>query len=977
MNDRGWKEVRELFLRVLEVDTAGRAEFLHAEAPNLQVEQAVLSLLTHHEAADSFLDEPAAVSWVGAERLAHLTDREGDRIGAYRLVQQVGRGGMGIVYRAVRDDGELRMEVAVKLMALDPEHTSALSHFRTERQLLAETVHPNIARFLDAGTTSQGHPYLIMEFVEGTSINRYCDEHRLSVDERLSLFVEVCRAIEFSHQHDVVHLDIKPSNILVTAEGVPKLLDFGIARLMGRSRGRSKRHAAVAPGSDSTTWSGGFTPLYASPEQLRGGQVDDRSDVFSLGVLLYILLTGRHPHSTALAAPETMAAKLLSWRPLRPSVAVGTTPQSPTGGKSSSLRSIEELSRDRCSQPQQLRRRLMGPLDRLTMKALAARPARRFQSVAEFREAIDTHIRAEASRVPALGYLSPAWRRARFLLFGMLSALILLALIPVVTTFLRDQADHVLIRGARITRQTHAPGVEFAPALGPGSERFAFAGGVCGSTHIHVQRRNATQAVDLTGALGGRHTNPAWSPAGTALAFERWQGRDSTLLAVDAQDGSIRPIGSENATRGATHPAWAPDGKTLAYARSDGVYAMDLEQGSETRLTALAAAADLSWSAQGDQLAFTVANSVVPVRGVLGELAPRSVWALDMSGAPARPITADGAVNRSPRWHRNGKSLFYVSDRDGVSDLYRADLSQITLGSRPLRLSVGLQLGSADIRRDFVEILYTRATTSASIHRIRLPEQGTVGIESALRVADTASDGVGLDISPDGFWLVFDDIGPGGARLMLQSVNGEVSKDLFDAAGDGFLPRWSPDGQQVFFYSNRAGVLAPYITDRQGHSLQRVAAPLPCSVPAGTDCAEAAAMSWPDRIGAAAWATRPNVFPLTVRYAPRAEKVAWVEGTSIAIGARLENPEVVVDLAPAYPVALAWRSSGTSLLAAVANRHGLLEIWSVDTNGAARRIVDPDPSVHAHESAIATHGDWLYFRRHNCESDLWRISLDD
>lgn len=976
MNDRRWTEVRELFLRVLEVDTASRAEFLHAEAPNPQIEQAVLSLLTHHEAADSFLDEPAALSWVEAEHLAHLIDREGDRIGAYRLVQQVGRGGMGIVYRAVRDDGELHMEVAVKLMALDPEHTSAMSHFRTERQLLAETAHPNIARFLDAGTTNAGHPYLIMEFIDGTPINRYCDEHRLSIDERLALFVAVCRAIEFSHAHDVVHLDIKPSNILVTDEGVPKLLDFGIARLIGRSRSGHTRHTTIEPESDSTTWTGGFTPLYASPEQLRGSTVDGRSDVFSLGILLYILLTGRHPHSTAVAAPETMAARLMNWRPLRPSVAVSTTPAGPDGSGSEPLRSSEDLSRDRCTQPGPLRRRLRGSLDRIAMRALAGRPARRFQSVAEFRTAIETHLETARTAQSDPRLNTPAWKRARFLLGGMLAALMLIALVPVTAAFLRDQADHVLIRDGRITQQTATPGVELAPALSPSGDRFAFAGGVCGSTHIHVQRQGARQAVDLTAALAGSHTNPAWSPSGTRLAFEHWHARESTLATVSAEDGSIEPLGSGDGTRGATDPAWAPDGSAIAYARPDGIYSLDLETGSEVQLLPAHAPADLAWSTRGDQLAFTTANSVVPARGLLSKLAPRTVWTLDTRGSPPRPVTSDSAVNTSPHWHENGNELFYVSNRDGVRDLYRADLSQLVLDGLPSRLSVGLQLQSADVRPDLTEILYPQVSARASIQRIRLPDQGSVGFEAALELTDTASAGAGLDISLDGFWLVFDEIGPAGARLMLQSVNGEVSRDLLAAVGGGFLPRWSPDGQHVFFYSSRSGALAPYITDRQGHTLRRIEAPLPCDIPTGNGCAEAATMSWPERLGAAAWARGNNVFPLTVRYSARAEQVAWADGTTVAIGTRLEDPTVVVDLAPAYPIAMAWRSDEDSLLAAVANERGLLEIWTIDTAGTARRIVDPDPSVHAHESAIATHGDWLYFRRHDCESDLWRISLD-
>src|SRR5437868_3945156 len=233
-------------------------------------------------------------------------------IGPYRILRRIGQGGMGAVYLAQRDDAEFKQQVAIKLVKRGMDTEFVLRRFRNERQILAALNHPNIARLLDGGTTSDGRPYFVMEYIEGKPITEYADEQRLSTAERLQLFQEVCAAIHYAHQNLVIHRDIKPSNILVTAEGTPKLLDFGIAKLLNPDLAAQTLEAtAVAIRL--------MTPEYASPEQVKGEAITTASDVYSLGVLLYELLTGHRPYRLNSHAPHEVARVVCEEEPRLPS----------------------------------------------------------------------------------------------------------------------------------------------------------------------------------------------------------------------------------------------------------------------------------------------------------------------------------------------------------------------------------------------------------------------------------------------------------------------------------------------------------------------------------------------------------------------------------------------------------------------------------------------------------------------------------
>lgn len=297
----------------------------------------------------------------------------GMRVGSYVLDAPAGEGGMGTVWTATRADGHFEGRVAVKLLNGAIRSPEAVHRFMREGRLLAKLSHPNIARLLDAGVSAEGTPYLVLEHVAGSTIDAFCDAHRLTVRERVALFLGVLAAIEHSHMHLVVHRDIKPTNVLVTADGVPKLLDFGIASL---TEGDTT-DAAAAHLRTQTLWGGrAMTLQFAAPEQLQGHAATTRTDVYGLGVLLYLLLTGRHPTGLRDAPGSAFVTPMVEGRLMRPANAV-----------SDATNTAEErrlLAAARSTQPEKLVQELEGDLGNILLKALRTDPTARYASVADF-----------------------------------------------------------------------------------------------------------------------------------------------------------------------------------------------------------------------------------------------------------------------------------------------------------------------------------------------------------------------------------------------------------------------------------------------------------------------------------------------------------------------------------------------------------------------------------------------------------------
>ncbi len=375
--------VARVFERAVGLEPEARARYLdEACAGDARLRLEVERLITADTGAAAALDGVLA----GAVGTLDVPVSAGRRIGAYEVVSVLGRGGMGTVHLAVRADDAYHKQVAIKRLRSGPATPEILVRFRSERQILASLDHPNIARLLDGGTDEEGHPFFVMEYVAGEPIDAYCDRLHLSVRRRLELFEKVCAAVQYAHQNLVVHRDLKPANILVTPDGTPKLLDFGIAKLLDPT---SVPHTVAETGTAERL----MTPQYASPEQVRGETVTTSSDVYALGVVLYQLLAGHLPYRIITWTASEIERKVCETEPEPPSAAVARVEERPGRDGGAPLRIAPgDVSRDRATDPDRLRRSLAGDLDNIVLTCLRKEPARRYASAGQLAEEIRRHL---------------------------------------------------------------------------------------------------------------------------------------------------------------------------------------------------------------------------------------------------------------------------------------------------------------------------------------------------------------------------------------------------------------------------------------------------------------------------------------------------------------------------------------------------------------------------------------------------------
>lgn len=400
MSPERWRKINDLLDEALDLSNDARSLMLNRVGridPSLRQE---LEQLLEADATLPEIFEVDVVDYAKPMLPSPLDDvvGKGLHLGAYRIVREIGKGGMGRVFLAERADGQYQQTVALKVLRPGLDTTDAQRRFQTERQVLASLNHPHIARLFDGGITNDGRPFLVMEYVEGKPIDSFCDSRTLTIEERLNLFIPVVEAIHHAHQKLVVHRDLKPSNIFVTPEGEVKLFDFGIARLLDEAEMSSDTVSTRT----SQRW---MTPEYAAPEQIRGEAISTATDVYQLGVVLYELLTGHRPFVPDGQGIQRVERAVLDTEPTKPSTAVSRVTRKTSEGESVLVDSTS-VSRARGVLPDRLRQVLEGDLDNITLKALSKKPEERYASAEAFVEDIKRHLAGfpVKARTPTAGY---------------------------------------------------------------------------------------------------------------------------------------------------------------------------------------------------------------------------------------------------------------------------------------------------------------------------------------------------------------------------------------------------------------------------------------------------------------------------------------------------------------------------------------------------------------------------------------------
>lgn len=419
MDSERWNKIQTLFDAALELGVTERTVYLQEQCSgDAALYEEIISLLEADSNVHKLL-EGLAIDVIG---LAYEQQYLGKRIGPYRLIEHLGSGGMSYVFLAERDDGHFKQRVALKLIKRGMESEQILQRFRSERQILSRLDHPNIARLLDGGLTGDGMPYFTMEYVQGTPIDQYCDQHRLSLNDRLALFGDVCRAVQYAHTNLVIHRDLKPGNIFVSVDGTVKLLDFGIAKVLGDGQ---DDHYLTRTGLRV------MTPEYAAPEQVQSAPVTTATDVYALGMVLYELLTGHRPYTLTSSSPAQMEHIVCNVQPQQPSTIISQNRQADTFTDLTELTPQALAAKRKISLPR-WRNVLRGDLDTICLTALQKEPQRRYQSaeqllhdIVHFQKGLPISARRETTSYRLKKFIQ---RHKRGLLVSFLMMLILVSI---------------------------------------------------------------------------------------------------------------------------------------------------------------------------------------------------------------------------------------------------------------------------------------------------------------------------------------------------------------------------------------------------------------------------------------------------------------------------------------------------------------------------------------------------------------------
>lgn len=793
MNIDRWKQIDELFDAVLDLPETRREAFLSANCNGDEdLKNEILSLLKAQTGADNFLEKSAI--GIAAKNLA----AEGtivfnayflnQTIGTYKIEKQIGAGGMGEVYLAT--DEKLRRQVALKILPAEYiSNDDRVKRFQLEARAVSALNHPNIVTIYDVGNF-EGINYIATEYVEGKTLRELIGSG-LKLKDILTIIIQVCEALAAAHEGGIVHRDIKPENIMVRPDGYVKILDFGLAKLAEIDLNSLKNFTKTAKGVIIGT------PAYMSPEQVSDENVDHRSDLWSIGVVLYELLTGVNPFKKE--NRQTTFQAILSEDPPLASF---------------------------------LNREVSAELDQILVKALEKDTDLSYQTAAD--------LRADLKRIKREVDSSPSWSRSgktltqryehkkgrrKFLILPI--AALLLIVVGFGIWYLANRVKPPIVKQAvewakaRHAQLTDSPWVEGYPSLSPDGKSIIFASDAGNNRDIFRQRVGGKNLANLTPNSKESDTMPAFSPDGKFIAFR--SERNPNGIYVMEETG-------ENARRvadGGFHSAWSPDGKkivvsdkaaavhTVHTVPNSSLLVIDLVTGNKQKLETGGDAIMPSWSPNGHRIAFWFVAD-----GNLGDIAT-----IPAEGGAPVVVVKDVSADWNPVWSPDGKYLYFASDRSGNMNFWRVPIDEKTgaqLGEPELVPTPSKYCRHLTFSRDGKTLAYIRYESQSNLQAIEFdPKQlKTVGEISWITRGDKEIGNPGL--SPDGELFVVRQPNRTQEDLAVFDRNGQNWRNLMNDKFHDRMPRWSPDGKLIAFHSDRNGKYQIWTINPDGSNLRQL-----------------------------------------------------------------------------------------------------------------------------------------------------------
>ena len=695
---------------------------------------------------------------------------------AYAIDRELGGGGMSRVFAGT--EAALGRQIVIKVLPADTMNAVSIERFKREISVVARLQHPHIVPILTAGE-SLGIPFYTMPFVKGDSLRaRLLSKGPLPISETVHVLRDVASALAYAHGEGVVHRDIKPENVIVSG-GVAVVADFGVAKALdvathdGTRSSEGLTSLGVAIG----------TPAYMSPEQATAEpDVDQRADIYSFGCVAYEMLAGASPFAGK-SSQQMLAAHVTA--------------------------APEPISSKRGDVPAALGQLIMRCLE----KSRDDRPA----SAEELIAALDALATPSGDSMPAsVGGTSKTSKRRALAIGAGLAAV--LAGAVVVTLMRRGSTPLVLGTVTQMTRSTDA--LNFDASISPDGQFVAYATGAAGRMKIVVRQVTGSSAVTLAPSLAGDQRWPRWSPDGSKLAFTA--GRAMYVIPVL---GGVPRLVADSAFQ----PSWSPDGEQLTFAVGSSLMTVPATGGTPRRIGTNADVSTPVWSPDGERIAYVSENGTFTNagNGSYGNASPSSIWIVGKNGGDSVRVTDGANLNVGPVWFPDGRSLLFVSDRDGTRDIYR---QRVSAGGRPEgspdRVTSGLAVYTFTLSRDGARIAYSTLNLRSNIWMIPIPSTGATTLAAAHAVTNDKQAIEGLAISHDGKWLAFDSDRNGNQDIFKVAFNGTVAVGdpiaLTTNPSADYEPRWSSNDQELVFYSRRFGTRDVFTVKADGRDERRV-----------------------------------------------------------------------------------------------------------------------------------------------------------